>query len=187
MIGSKLYAATSLDFLTECLQASGGLARSAPFRAPLGQTGSEGNGLTNVAPSLFAKIRRIQGLNTNLPADTKSALGVIFSQLPGTNRALVSVRGNVKDGILVRSSWSRSLKQHLAMLGVCNPVTIGALAAMAIPAFQNVRNTSQERAVINNLRQFAAAVDQVRLKRGVRTGTCNELVGPTRCIRSLTR
>jgi type IV pilus assembly protein PilA len=186
VIGTKLYVATSLDFLTECLKASGGLAQSAPFRAALEQTGAEGNGLTYVAPGLFAKIRRIQGLNPNLTAETKSALEVIFSQLPETNRALVSVRSNVKDGILVRSSWNRSLKQDLAMLGVYNPVTIGALAAMAIPAFQNVRNTSQERAVMNNLRQLAAAADQVRLERGVRTVTYKDLVGPNRYIRALT-
>jgi len=35
-------------------------------------------------------------------------------------------------------------------------VIIGLLAAMAIPAFQKVRVSSQEKAVVNNLRQFAS-------------------------------
>ena len=36
-------------------------------------------------------------------------------------------------------------------------VIIGLLAAMAIPAFNKVRATSQDKAVTNNLRQFASA------------------------------
>jgi type IV pilus assembly protein PilA len=45
-------------------------------------------------------------------------------------------------------------------------VIIGLLAAMAIPAFQKVRQNSQEKAVINNLRQVAAAADQYFLETG---------------------
>ncbi|MBI5771009.1 MAG: prepilin-type N-terminal cleavage/methylation domain-containing protein, partial [Verrucomicrobia bacterium] len=36
-------------------------------------------------------------------------------------------------------------------------VIIGLLAAMAIPAFQKVRTSSQDKAVLNNARQLAAA------------------------------
>jgi type IV pilus assembly protein PilA len=39
-------------------------------------------------------------------------------------------------------------------------VIIGLLAAMAIPAFQKVRQSSQDKAVLNNARQLAAAADQ---------------------------
>ena len=46
-------------------------------------------------------------------------------------------------------------------------VIIGLLAAMAIPAFQKVRATSQDKAVTNNLRQIAGAADQYFLERGV--------------------
>ena len=43
-------------------------------------------------------------------------------------------------------------------------VIIGLLAAMAIPAFQKVRTASQDKAVLNNARQIAAAADQYYLE-----------------------
>jgi len=45
-------------------------------------------------------------------------------------------------------------------------VIIGLLAAMAIPAFNKVRQTSREKAVINNLRQIASAGQQYLLDTG---------------------
>jgi type IV pilus assembly protein PilA len=56
-------------------------------------------------------------------------------------------------------------------------VIIGLLAAMAIPAFQKVRASSQDKAVTNNLRQLSAAADQYFLEQGVSTVTSAELVG----------
>jgi type IV pilus assembly protein PilA len=97
----------------------------------------------------------------------------------------VTLRVNRPDGILVRSYWNRSLKQEVAMTAVYNPVTVGVLAAMAIPAFQKVRTVSQDKAVLNNLRQLAAAADQFYLENGVSQATYNDLVGPTKYIRSL--
>ena len=38
-------------------------------------------------------------------------------------------------------------------------VIIGLLAAMAIPAFQKVRSSSQDKTVMNNMRQLAAAAE----------------------------
>ena len=46
-------------------------------------------------------------------------------------------------------------------------VIIGLLAAMAIPAFQKVRQSSQDKTVMNNARQLAAAADQYFLENGV--------------------
>ena len=48
-------------------------------------------------------------------------------------------------------------------------VIIGLLAAMAIPAFQKVRATSQDKTVLNNLRQIASAAQQYMLEQGVAT------------------
>ena len=56
-------------------------------------------------------------------------------------------------------------------------VIIGLLAAMAIPAFQKVRATSQEKSVTNNLRQLAQAADQYFLEEGETTVDSDELVG----------
>ena len=56
-------------------------------------------------------------------------------------------------------------------------VIIGLLAAMAIPAFNKVRATSQDKAVINNLRQYASAGQQYMLDEDVATVAYNDIVG----------
>ncbi len=56
-------------------------------------------------------------------------------------------------------------------------VIIGLLAAMAIPAFQKVRASSQDKAVTNNLRQISAAADQYYLETGQTTVQSAQLVG----------
>lgn len=45
-------------------------------------------------------------------------------------------------------------------------VVIALLAAMAVPAFNKVRETSQGKACVNNLRQIAYAQDQYFLENG---------------------
>lgn len=58
-------------------------------------------------------------------------------------------------------------------------IFVGAMTtAAAIPAVQKVRQTSQEKAVTNNLRQFAAAGQQHMLTEGVTSATYDDLVGP---------
>src|ERR1700752_432739 len=64
-------------------------------------------------------------------------------------------------------------------------VIIGLLAAMAIPAFQKVRTSSQDKAVLNNARQLASAADQYFLENGVSTVAQSFLVGPTAYVKSL--
>jgi type IV pilus assembly protein PilA len=56
-------------------------------------------------------------------------------------------------------------------------VIIGLLAAMAIPAFQKVRGVSQDKTVINNLRQLASGADQYFLENGKTTVATSFLVG----------
>src|SRR5476651_1568597 len=56
-------------------------------------------------------------------------------------------------------------------------VIIGLLAAMAIPAFQKVRATSQDKAVLNNLRQLAGGANQFFLEAGVSSVASTTLVG----------
>lgn len=56
-------------------------------------------------------------------------------------------------------------------------VIIGLLAAMAIPAFQKVRASSQDKSVVNNLRQLSSAADQYFLEKGVTQVETDVLVG----------
>ena len=55
-------------------------------------------------------------------------------------------------------------------------VIIGLLAAMAVPAFQQVRKTSSEKAALNDLRQLAAAADQYFLEKNTTTVATSALV-----------
>jgi len=64
-------------------------------------------------------------------------------------------------------------------------VIIGLLAAMAIPAFQKVRQSSQDKAVLNNARQLAAASDQYFLENGVSTCASADLVGATNYVKAI--
>jgi type IV pilus assembly protein PilA len=64
-------------------------------------------------------------------------------------------------------------------------VIIGLLAAMAIPAFQKVRTSSQDKAVLNNARQLSAAADQYYLENGVSTVDSSNLVGSTSYVKAI--
>ncbi len=64
-------------------------------------------------------------------------------------------------------------------------VIIGLLAALAVPALQRVRASSQDNTVLNNARQLGAAADQYFLEQGVSTVAIASLVGPGSYIRSL--
>jgi type IV pilus assembly protein PilA len=56
---------------------------------------------------------------------------------------------------------------------------------MAIPAFQKVRQSSQDKAVLNNARQLSAASDQYFLENGVSTVAQSSLVGASNYVKSL--
>ncbi|ACB74452.1 M48 family metalloprotease [Opitutus terrae] len=56
-------------------------------------------------------------------------------------------------------------------------VIIGLLAAMAIPAFEKVRQRSQAIACVNNQRQLAAALDQYQLEEGKGADAWSDVTG----------
>lgn len=183
--GTTFYFATSTAFMDECLSQKAGLEQSPDFQQALKHVGNEGNGLAYASPKLFTRLRDLERMNPNLPADQKQLLHVVLQNIPQPPRPLITVRTNLPDGILVKSHWNRSLKQDVAMVAVYNPITIGFLAAMAIPAFQKVRATSQQKAVLNNLRQLAAAADQFYLENGVDHTTFDQIVGPDKYVKRI--
>ena len=173
--GDVLTFASSADF-----GATGGekLAGDAKLKTALATLGETGNGLTYISPSLTTRLARIAELNPKLDASQQQTLAFILTMLPHGDAPLVSVRQNLADGILIRSHWGTS---HKANLMFANPgviVTTGLLSAMAIPAFQKVRASSQEKAVLNNLRQLGAAADQYFLETGKTVCGYRDLVGP---------
>src|SRR5882724_8110801 len=80
---------------------------------------------------------------------------------------------------------TRSIKGFTLVEIMIVVVIIGLLAAMAIPAFQKVRQSSQDKAVLNNARQLAAAADQYFLENGVSSVLQGALVGSTNYVKSL--
>jgi type IV pilus assembly protein PilA len=64
-------------------------------------------------------------------------------------------------------------------------VIIGLLAALAIPAFQKIRASSQDKTVLSNARQLAAATDQYMMEYGRSTVSIGMLVGITNYVKSL--
>jgi hypothetical protein len=180
--GGALYLATSPEFLTACREQKSGLAQTAEFRTALEHVGSEGNGLAYASPRLFARLRQFEVLNPALPEQTKTMVHLIATHLPSLDRPLVTVRTNLPDGILVRSYWNRSLKQEIAMAAIYNPVSVGVIAAIAIPAFQKTRTAAQDKTVINNLRLLSIAAERFYAERGVTAATYDDLVGPRHSI-----
>lgn len=64
-------------------------------------------------------------------------------------------------------------------------VIIGLMAAMAIPAFQKVRQSSIEKACINNKRMINAVVDQLQLETGRAPTSWAQMVGPDKYIKTM--
>ncbi len=62
-------------------------------------------------------------------------------------------------------------------------VIIGLLAALAIPAFKRIHQTSQDRTVLNNARQISSAADQYFMEMGVSSVALANLVGQTNYIK----
>ncbi len=56
-------------------------------------------------------------------------------------------------------------------------VIIGALAAMAVPAFAKIRATAQDKTVLNNLRQLSQGAEQYFTEHGVSSVSTVDLVG----------
>jgi type IV pilus assembly protein PilA len=184
--GNALCIATSRTFFDDCFgSATPRLAAVPDFAASLAALGREGNGLTYISPNFFARLRQLPDLNRGGDPEMLRALNFALVNFPQATKPLLSVRTNLPDGILFRSAWNASLKGNLAALAIYNPVTIGVMSAMAIPAFQKVRGTSQEKTIQNNLRQLSAAAQQYYLETSNTNATYDDLVGPDRYIKAL--
>jgi type IV pilus assembly protein PilA len=184
--GTTLYFATSPEFMEECRNNPSGLAQNADFQKTLARVSQTGNGLLYASPRLFARLHELERLNPQLPPQSMQMLKMVLHNVPRPERSLISVRVNLPEGILVQSYLNRSLKQDVVAAAIYNPVSIGLMAAMAVPAFQKVRTASQEKAILNNLRQLSAAADQYYLEHGVDSASFDKLVGPNAYVRRIT-
>lgn len=64
-------------------------------------------------------------------------------------------------------------------------VVLGVLAALTIPAYVKVRNSSEDKAVLCPIRQLSCAADQYFLENGVSTVAMHDLVGATNYVKAL--
>ena len=184
--GNALCIATSRAFFDDCTgSATPRLAANPEFAATLDRLGREGNGLSYLSTNFFARLRQLPELNRGGNPDMLRTLNLVAQNFPQPTKPLLAVRTNLPDGVLFRSAWHSSLKESLAALAVYNPVTIGMMAAMAVPAFQKVRANSQDKTIQNNLRQLSAAAQQYYLETGNTNATYDDLVGPDRYIKVL--
>ena len=78
----------------------------------------------------------------------------------------------------LRSSSAFSLLEIMIVV-----VIIGLLATMALPAWQKIRSASQDKAVLNNARQLAAAADQYYLETGGNMAATSMLIGATNYVK----
>lgn len=155
------------------------LAGDTSFQAALAQVGETGNGLLYLSPRFSTVASRlIAQAATKAPPEARIGFAQIEGFLPPAGVQLIGTRQNLPDGILFRG---RSHTSNKALV-MANPSTMvvgtGLVAAMAIPAFQKVRTNSQQKMVLNNLRQLSAARDQYFLETGKTTCTYADLVGP---------
>ncbi len=180
--GKTFFAATSAAFLKECLHRTEGLETNPEFASGLAALGPEGNGVTWVSQRFFSSLRSLGTLNPNATPEQKRLFDAFALNVPIVSRPLFSVRSNLPDGILVRSNWNKSLKSDLAMFTVYNPVTIGLMAAMAIPAYQKVQAASQQMTVMSNLRSLHDAAEQFYLINGATSAAYDQLVGPGKYV-----
>ncbi|MFT3870259.1 MAG: hypothetical protein QM715_17560 [Nibricoccus sp.] len=180
-----LFLATSPAFLKECREQKAGLEQSKEFQQALGQVGREGNGLAYISPKFFSRLRHLGAINPEAAPEAKRVFAMLTDNIPDIKQPLVTARINLPDGILVRSVSTRTLKPTLAAVAVYNPVTLGVIAAMAIPAFQKTKAASQEKTVQNNLRQFAAAAQQFMLENAKNEAKYTDIVGPDKIIPEL--
>ncbi|MFP4204346.1 MAG: hypothetical protein ACLFS4_08450, partial [Opitutales bacterium] len=113
-------------------------------------------------------------------------LPILTAEARENGTAVVST--HLPDGILTRGNWGSALFPGSAMGGnqqQQTAVAAGLVAAMAIPAFEKVRSTSREKAIINNLRQLASAADQYFLENGVTEVQTDDLIGEDAYIRKI--
>jgi hypothetical protein len=122
-----------------------------------------------------------------LPAAAKyeGALRSALDLLIGDYLKPTIVACTLEDGVFLSEQYAGySTKQAVMVI----PAAIGGGlgAAMALPAFQKVRNQSTQKAVTNNLRQIAAAAHQYFLEEGKTSVRIEDLIGPDKYIHSLT-
>lgn len=183
----ELIFASSADYMDRCLEQTGArISEDGPFVQATRGLPATGTSFTYLTPDVSEYILSLVRAAAAEEEDPEAEVaafwitgGLSFSE------PMASVTAIEEDGILVVSNWNHSHKRNLSNIASVNPLTVGLFAAMAIPAFNKVRETSQEKAILNNLRMLDSAAEQYFLETGRSQVDVSELIGPGRYIRQL--
>lgn len=146
----------------------------------------DGNALTFINPETAGVIRDV--VDQIETASVDPAVGMLTWQLGLlglSDSGYAAVSQNLPDGLFTIANAESTHKPTIVSALMYNPLTVGLLSAMAIPAFQEVREKSRETAVLNNLRQISSASEQYFLEYGVDEVAIEKLIGPDAYIRDL--
>lgn len=185
-----VYLSTSREYLDRCLAQPNGLAQSADFKVATKGLPHEGNGFNFISSDVYKVVSDLmESVSATVPAEASFGIGFyefLFPMLGATGEepSAATVLRNESAGTLVIAN-SPFRPSSGAGSEAQAPMMVGLMAAMAIPAFNKVRETSREKAVINNLRQFVSGGDQFMLEEGQLQATYSDIVGPDRYVKSL--
>lgn len=183
--GRHLYLSNDGDYLQRCLILDlDRLADNPAVQEALAPFDGLANGLVWVSPEL-PRIWKDVLARSAAQGPQPNPMASMFEAIPSFEQPVIGVRKNLPEGVLYVAHSPYSHKRTLVTASIYNPVTIGLMASMAVPAFQKVRTSSQEKAVLNNLRMLAAASDQYFLETGRDSCTTEDIVGPLGYIEQL--
>lgn len=167
----RLVIASSGDFLERCLSANSGIRKDDAFKAATRDLPKEGNNFQYMSPTIGKEGQRL--MDSILAQHSEDGMQTVLStyqdMLPSAKHGTAAATQRLAEGFLVVSNSETSHKSSMTLAAV-NPATIGILAAMAIPAFNNIRGESISQATHQSIQRdsdlkqnrYVAADDNAR-------------------------
>ncbi|WOO41769.1 hypothetical protein [Rubellicoccus peritrichatus] len=174
--------ASTLDYAKSCLSDDARLTGQDDFKKVTERFPGEGNSMCYISSNALYKYGAAkQALLDSVPFAEPMLLFYSmlypFLSLEAMDHGIAWQYTVREDGLLSQSYWPY-FSMDAGIGQQQQVVTVGLLAAMAIPAFNKVREQSKEKAITNNLRQVAAAGQMYILETGEPEVTYKKLIGP---------
>ena len=156
----QLILASSQAFLDRCSASASAILTDPAFKEATKGLAMEGSYFKYVSPTVGQFGRKVieQMMAQQNDETVRSIFASYEDMLPSANYGTASSAQLLPEGYLLVSNSETSHKSNLSLLAA-NPVTIGLLAAIAVPAFNKVRErTLEEQAMLNEMEYFEAEV-----------------------------
>jgi len=176
----RVFFASSREFLEECLANGGKLRDSKEFKRAANLLPPEGISFVFVSPSLFDPFKDAftQGMNSSPVAiDQRVVDQVTEFMFASFEKPTAGVTTVGPEGIYSASNAATSHRSTIFSVASQPLALVGFSAAMAIPAFQKVRENARQKTILNNLRQIASGGQQYLLEEGADSVRYDQLVG----------